>query len=120
MKTKSLHYCYPTSPGAKGRPRGCWSVEVEGVNRECFATGREAVEFAKTLDFPWQEANLACQCADPETGKVGDWLFVGPNFREPGTKVSPFFRDFAELSAGVRGKWAPKSGTLAQRWSPLP
>jgi len=121
MKTKSLHYCYPISPGAKGWPRGCWSVEVGGVNRECFATGREAVAYANTLDFPWQDANLACQCTDPETGKTGDWLFVGPDFREPGTRISDVFSDFIGLVDWARGnRWVVVRGTICQRWSPLP
>lgn len=54
MKTKSVEWSYPTSPNAKGFPRGCWSVEVAGEAVAHYAARREAVEHADRLPEPWQ------------------------------------------------------------------
>lgn len=119
MKTKELHYYYPTSPGAKGWPKGCWAIEVDGEPLKRFTTGSEAVVFADTHRHPWQEAGLACRCVDPETGKTGDWLFVGPDHRTPGTRISPLFPELSELCEWAkRDGWAVVPGTLCQRWRP--
>lgn len=39
----------------------------------------------------------AMQCTDPETGKVGDWLFTGDDWRIKGTRCTPVFEDFYAL-----------------------
>lgn len=50
---------------------------------------------------------IACQCTDPETGIVGDWLFTGDDWREAGSRVTPVFDSFYELCQWTnRGRWA--------------
>ena len=48
---------------------------------------------------------LAMQCADPETGLVGDWLFAGDSWRDKGARVSPLFGDCVPVF-----RWAKAAG----------
>lgn len=114
MKTKSVEWSYPTSPNAKGFPNGCWSVEVAGEAVAHYAARREAVEHADRLPEPWacyaREASVAIQCHCPVTGRLGDWLFTGDDWRAPGSRVSPVLPDFYDFLL-----WAKANG-----WTQVP
>lgn len=70
MKTKSIDWSYPSSPNAIrfGFPAGCWTVSrMNGDNPgeavAGFATEREAIALANTMDIPygryWGKYNTA-------------------------------------------------------------
>lgn len=52
-----------------------------------------------------QIARFTICCVHPELKKTGSWLFTGESHRIPGTSISPFFNDVAELF-----KWANSNG----------
>lgn len=42
-------------------------------------------------------ARLAMQCTCPDTGKTGDFLFLGESHRTPGTRVTIVYPTFANF-----------------------
>jgi len=65
---------------------------------------------------PGTVASLAMRCLCPDTGALGDWLFVGPSHREPGSRVTPVYPDFAWLVQAevMTGRWFQTPGDATE------
>ena len=72
----------------------------------------EAVPFATgsnqkviPCDSPGVRASLAIQCACPDTGKTGSFLFLGDSHRVPGTRVTIVYPHLANLIREESRDW---------------
>jgi hypothetical protein len=78
-----------------GNPHCCTVGQAERL-------GEKYAPAAGSVISKGTRAKVACQCTHPETGKTGDWLFIGESHQQSGAAISPVFGDLVQLFEWTR------------------
>jgi hypothetical protein len=90
---------------------GCVPDEIRAWTRNALSPNPPATLEPMKTETPHSPctgliARVAIQCACPDTGEIGSFLYSGETPRAKGSRVTPVYADLAGLFAATRGQWA--------------